>query len=43
MTKEQSNIVKGFAILLMLVHHFFTFPQWIMGGIHTESTICKHI
>lgn len=32
MTKEQSNIVKGFAILLMLVHHFFTFPQWIMGG-----------
>lgn len=44
MTKEQSNIVKGFAILLMLVHHFFTFPQWIMGGgVHTESTICKHI
>ena len=32
MTKEQSNIVKGFAILLMLVHHFFTFPQWIVGG-----------
>lgn len=31
MTKKQSNIVKGFAILLMLVHHFFTFPQWIIG------------
>lgn len=34
--KEESYIIKGIAILLMLVHHFFTFPQWIImgGGTH---------
>ena len=31
-SKEQSYIIKGFAILLMLVHHFYTFPAWIITG-----------
>lgn len=31
-SKEQSYIIKGFAILLMLVHHFYTFPSWIITG-----------
>lgn len=30
-SKDQSNIIKGIAILLMLVHHGFTFPEWIEG------------
>ena len=30
-SKEQSYIIKGFAILLMLVHHFYTFPAWIVS------------
>ena len=29
-SKEQSYVIKGIAILLMLFHHFFTFPQWIV-------------
>ena len=31
-SKDQSYIIKGFAILLMLVHHFYTFPSWIITG-----------
>ena len=31
-TKEQSYILKGIGILLMVVHHFFTFPEWIIAG-----------
>lgn len=31
-SKEQSYVIKGFAILLMLVHHFYTFPSWIVSG-----------
>lgn len=29
-SKQQSYIIKGIAILLMLFHHFFTFPQWVV-------------
>lgn len=31
-SKEESFTIKGIAILLMLIHHFFTFPQWIVAG-----------
>lgn len=31
-SKEQAYIIKGIAILLMFVHHFFTFPDWIVPG-----------
>lgn len=42
-SKEQSYIIKGFAILLMLVHHFYTFPAWIVsvcGGGRVQFKIC---
>lgn len=32
-SKEESLILKGIAILLMLFHHFFTFPDWWVDGI----------
>ena len=28
--KAEAEVIKGVAILLMLVHHFFTFPKWII-------------
>ena len=33
-SKELSTVVKGIAIILMLIHHIFTFPDWIVvdGG-----------
>ena len=40
-SKELSYIIKGFAILLMLVHHFYTFPAWIIsGGVRALFKIC---
>ena len=30
--KETSTLLKGVAILFMLIHHMFTFPHWIVGG-----------
>lgn len=38
-SKEQSYIIKGFAILLMLVHHFYTFPAWIVSVWGDESNL----
>ncbi len=31
--KESSEVMKGIAILLMLFHHFFGFPNWYVEGI----------
>ncbi|MBQ2890888.1 MAG: acyltransferase [Clostridia bacterium] len=31
--KESSEMIKGVAILLMLFHHFFGFPNWYVEGI----------
>lgn len=44
-SKEQSYIIKGFAILLMLVHHFYTFPSWIItgGGVRAKFKVCHAI
>ena len=36
-SKEYSYIIKGIAILLMLIHHFFTFPRWIVSGGGVQS------
>lgn len=33
LTKKESQGIKGFAIMLMLVHHLFAFPDRIPGGI----------
>lgn len=31
--RDTANAVKGAAILLMFIHHFFTFPSWYIEGI----------
>ncbi len=30
--RDATNIIKGVAIVLMFVHHFFTFPKWHVAG-----------
>lgn len=30
--RDATNIIKGVAIILMFIHHFFTFPQWHVAG-----------
>ena len=30
--KNMSIMIKGVAIILMLFHHFFGFPNWIIQG-----------
>ena len=31
--KDATNYIKGIAMILMFVHHFFTFPEWYISGI----------
>ncbi|MBQ8538992.1 MAG: acyltransferase [Ruminococcus sp.] len=31
--KDATNVLKGFALILMFVHHFFTFPDWYVDGV----------
>lgn len=38
-SKEYSYIIKGIAILLMLIHHFFTFPRWIVSGGYSPNLL----
>lgn len=28
LSKEEVQVLKGFAIIFMFIHHFFTFPEW---------------
>ena len=32
-TKNHTEILKGVAILLMLFHHLFAFPEWYVEGV----------
>ena len=32
-TREHTEMIKGVAILLMLVHHLFFFPEWYVEGV----------
>lgn len=32
-SKEHTEIIKGVAIILMLMHHFFGFPEWYVEGV----------
>lgn len=32
-SKEEFLVLKGVAILLMLIHHLFTYPGWYVAGI----------
>ena len=31
--KDTSNILKGIALIMMFIHHFYTFPTWWLEGI----------
>lgn len=31
--KEVTDVIKGVALILMLVHHFFTIPDWYIDGV----------
>lgn len=33
LSKRDSDIIKGIAIVLMFIHHFFCFPAWYIEGI----------
>lgn len=35
-SREDTKILKGIAVLLMLMHHLWTFPDRIYGGGGTE-------
>lgn len=37
--KEETNIVKGIALICMFIHHFFTFPEWYVDGISYPGLI----
>lgn len=32
-SRETTGALKGIALILMFVHHFFTFPGWITCGV----------
>ena len=32
-SRETTSALKGIALILMFVHHFFTFPDWIVCGV----------
>ena len=32
-TKDKTEMIKGIAIILMLFHHFFAFPEWFVTGV----------
>ena len=31
--KEMTNVVKGIALIIMFIHHFFTFPYWWVSSV----------
>ena len=33
MSKRITDSIKGIAVIMMLIHHFFTFPEWYIDGI----------
>lgn len=33
MDRDTTGAIKGIALILMFVHHFFTFPSWLISGI----------
>ncbi|MCQ2544074.1 MAG: acyltransferase family protein [Lachnospiraceae bacterium] len=36
-SRKETNIIKGIGILLIFLHHFFTFPGWYINGIAYPS------
>lgn len=39
MDRRTSNAIKGIALILMFIHHFFTFPDWYIGAISYPSLL----
>ena len=44
-SKERSFFIKGIAILFMLLHHAFTFPDWIVPGLpfHLSAVVSGYL
>ncbi|MGN0160362.1 MAG: acyltransferase family protein [Lachnospiraceae bacterium] len=38
-TLRMSNIIKGVAIIFMLIHHFFSFPEWYVDGLDYSNVL----
>lgn len=36
---KMTNVIKGFALVFMYIHHFFTFPDWYINGIEYPELI----
>lgn len=32
-SRKATNFLKGIALIMMFIHHFFTFPHWIIGEV----------
>lgn len=32
--RSTTSVIKGIAVIMMFIHHFFTFPAWWVGGVH---------
>lgn len=32
-SRNATNFLKGIALIMMFIHHFFTFPQWFVSGV----------
>lgn len=41
--KTESQMVAGIAILLMIWHHLFSYPNWLIDGISVNSALGKYV
>ena len=39
LTRNETNFIKAVAITMMLMHHFWGFPAWRVGGAALEPTV----
>lgn len=39
LTRNETNFIKAVAIIMMLMHHFWGFPAWRVGGAALEPTV----
>lgn len=39
LTRNETNFIKAVAIIMMLMHHFWGFPAWRVGGAALEPAI----
>lgn len=41
--KAESQMIAGIAILLMIWHHLFSYPNWLIDGISVDSVLGKYV